>query len=314
MSEQKELIVFDWIVHDKCNFSCEYCVNGIYKNKAQKSIYDSKKDIEIAKQLVEVSKFCKKLKVTFSGGEPLLSENISKIIDILATRKNIEIDLITNFKLINKIKHEIDKLYTIVISLHIKYRSNEEVNEIIDFINENKKTNPENKKPKISITQVNYELNDDDRRKLALITEKTGFKIVYQVYIPPKTQEKANINLEETSIAESNPLDNFISTLGKRCSLGVIYFLLNPDAKFRHSLWCNGKYTKIDDFLRPIEELKHLFLSKDMKKCPSIYCGCNYNTFNYKAYLNTCQQMKYPEDEIFPRSNFTKKAKEELIL
>ncbi|MDD2752125.1 MAG: radical SAM protein, partial [Candidatus Omnitrophica bacterium] len=176
---KKDFLFFDWAVIDDCNLNCSYCVNkGEYSQKEKSRIsYVVGREIDIAKKIVEISRLVKKVIVAFSGGEPLLAQKIAEVIAVLSTAPNIEIRLITNLILIDRIMDYVPKLSQIVVSLHIKYRSSADVEFLISRINKLKNIT------KLSLAQVDYGLSVNDRKKLCEIESKTGKKIFFQTYI-----------------------------------------------------------------------------------------------------------------------------------
>ncbi len=298
----RHFIWFEWVVTTSCNLNCYYCVNQRFvgKKPEEETGYPlapgAGLEAEIAARIVEVSKLYRRVKVNLTGGEPLVAKNIAKALEILTSVRNVDINLITNLILAEKVTEYIPLLSSILISLHIKYRNDEEVAKIVHFVNRYR----DRGKVRIGLSQVDYDLTEEDREKLAFIASRTGINIGFQVFIPPWVAEK-KFSEEEIEKASAS----FVNTLGKRCALGAMFYRLDPQGTFAYGLWCNKKLRRFGNFLAPFSEIKDIFMFDEFGKCPSPYCRCNYNTFEYKAYVKTCKKLKYGKDEMMPPLNFT---------
>lgn len=303
--EQKQLLFYEWVAYDNCNLKCGYCVNkGEYSHKKKHEImYNKGAEVNIANRIVELSDIGKKVLVTLTGGEPLLLERIDEVISILASRKNINVKLVTNFRLIDRIQPVIHKLDNILVSLHIKYRTDKEIEKIVEGLNKYKSSVP------IIISQVDYKLTEDDRKKLNYIKQKTRMHVRMQTFIPPWVED----TVENREISD----DIYVPTKGKYCTLGYFYYLIHPDGSYFPNLWCNDRSdSKKLDFLGDVEDVREVLLRKKMLKCPVSSCGCNYNTFNYDNYLKECIREGKEKSLIMDRVNEienNKKLKNRLI-
>ena len=299
MINHRELILFEWVVIDNCNLNCNYCVNkGEYSQKTiSEMMYVAGREIDIAKKIVELSSNADKVVVNLTGGDPLLSKYFVEVLAILASAGNVQIRLITNMKLLKNVAEKICEICPDLIiggSIHAQYRSNEEIDQLADFLNEYKG------RLNISLSQVDIELGQEDREKVARLIEKTGIAVDFQRFIPPWTEAG---KIEDAQQLSDN---NFVSSLGKRCCLGFSHFLLLPDGSFCHDLWCLDRATKTGDFLALTSSNLNEYILEDMKKCPKTSCGCNYNVFNHPEYLAACKRLGYSEAEIFGPENLRK--------
>ena len=294
---QKEFLFFDWVVVDDCNLRCEYCVNkGEYSHrKHEPLLYLPGQELEIAKKIVEISAFVKNMVVTFTGGEPLIAKYLSEVIALLKAKSNIKLVLITNFRHIDTIAERIADLDVLLVSLHIAYRSDTEIEQCIETVNALKH------KVSIRLSQVNRHLRSIEREKLAEIGSRTGLEIEYQPFIPPWTESGKIKNAKK--IRDTT----FVPSFGKRCALGYFYYIILPDGRFYYGLWCNPENRRTGNILATVQENRHLFFSEGMEKCQTSSCGCNYNTFYYDEYLKACKQLGYSDDEIFGSNSFLTK-------
>ena len=289
----KELFYFEWVIFDNCNFKCSYCVNkGEFSHKeAGQLLYVPGRELDIARKIVELSAYAKKVDVNLTGGEPLLSKHLQEVVSILKSAPNIKIHLITNFLLINRIMDSIDDFDSVLLSLHIHHRHDKDTKQLIGSINQAKKKVP------LILSQVDYNLSHEDKQALSEIESGTGLAINYQAFIPPWT--------EDGKVSEAKKISDatFVSSLGKRCILGYFNYFLLPDGTFYYGLWCNKHSKKKGNFLAPIDENKDFFFPKEIEKCKASSCGCNYNTYCYDEYLAECKKLGYPKSERFGRYN-----------
>ena len=291
----KDFIVLDWCVADICNMNCEYCISSdIKKNEPAYKIPDNNTVLSISNRIRELSNYVKKITVNLCGGEPLLAENINEAIEVLSEKSNIELVLITNFTLIDKIQTQLSKFKDLFISVHIKYRSDDEVSEMIDKIN--KLQNGTN----ISLSQVDYKLSDEDLSGLARISYGTKKSINLQTYnIPIIASDKHDIS----------GYDNFKSPYGKYCLIGNMFFNISSDGLLSYNLWChkNEKSGKIN-FLSPIDEIVEIINKRNYFTCSFSYCPCNYNVTFYENYLSAMKEFEPDKKLLFKPETRKRKA------
>lgn len=294
--ESRELLFFEWVMIDNCNLYCSYCVNkGEYSHKTNdKMIYVSGKEIDIANQIVKLSHKANKVFVNITGGEPFLSDRFLQVLSIFAAKDNIVVNVISNLKLLAKHADDIlqvNPALHIWGSLHVKYRSDHEIRELITFLNAYKG------RLNITLSQVDHELTLEERGRIADITEQTGLPVTFQKFIPPWTEDGKVENEDDIRDA------TFVSSLGKRCCLGYSHFFILPDGTFYYDQWCNEDTRKTGNVLELSETELDAYILNGMKRCQKNSCGCNYNTFNYEEYLAACTRLGYPDEEVFGRSN-----------
>lgn len=98
-----------------CNYSCEFCAIPLTKKKKGDEIWLSRKSIiELAKEFKEMGG----KEIYLTGGEPLLKENITKILKDLG-KTSLRVEMVTNGSLIDQknAKVLVDELDSIMISL-----------------------------------------------------------------------------------------------------------------------------------------------------------------------------------------------------
>jgi len=293
---------FEWVVVDNCNLRCPYCVNkGEYSHKsASRMLYKPGGELVVAQKLVDVSREFEKVIVNLTGGEPTVAANIEEAVKLLSSAGNIETRLITNLRAVERFRKIAPYVSSVLVSLHIALRSEWEISNIISVVNEYKEKLP------ITISQVDNGLDSKDYAELARIQNETGLTIQYQTFIPPWTDDGKVADGEKISAS------NFNRSLGKRCSLGYFYFLIEADGTLKYDLWCTTRQT--GNHVNMVEkEFAGIsgYLLDDMKKCPKKSCGCNYNYFFHDLYLHECRKKGYVLNEIFSGENdsFTSKVK-----
>lgn len=296
MTDKRDLFYFEWVVVDNCNFNCNYCVNsGVFSHKSRdEMLYVAGLEIAIANKILEFSRLTHRVMVNLTGGEPLLSDHFVEMLSILAKADNISVQLITNQKRLEAIADDILRVFpalSISGSLHVRFRTDREIDDLIAFLNAYKD------RLHISLSQVNHDLTPDDMNKIERIKNLTGMEIAYYAFIPPYTGAGKVENAQKIRDA------TFVPALGKRCCLGYSHFFVSPDGTFYFDQWCNLRTRKKGDFLKVESSNFREFILEDMKKCPQTSCGCNYNVFNYPDYLAACRRLGYPEEEVFGPSH-----------
>lgn len=220
---------YEWLIFDNCNLRCSYCINkGEYSHKKKEDIlYIEGKEIDVANKISELSSIAENIVINFTGGEPLLAKHFSEVLKILYDVDNLKLQMYTNFVHPEKLQGYIGKFNKIIVSLHVKYRDEKEIDRLIASINEFKTGN------NLIISQLDYNLDKEDRQKLEKVSLKTGLPIDFQTFIPSWTEEGKIENSKEI-------LDySFKKSLSKRCSLGYFCFFLRPDGTFFYDLWCD---------------------------------------------------------------------------
>ena len=293
MSSKRKFCFLEWVVIDNCNLDCSYCVNkGKYSQKdASRMRYVPGIELQVAQKIRSISPQFEKIVVNLTGGEPTVALHIVEVVKELAAAGNVEVRLITNLKATDRFEEIAPYLSSVLVSLHLDYRSNDDVERIISVVNAHKSTLP------ITLSQVDHDMSSEVHNKLARIKAATRLPISYQTFIPPWTDDGKMEKRDVINVA------NFQKSLGKRCSLGYFYFFIETDGTLRYDLWCSPENARNTSFLSP--ELANLstYVLDDMKKCPKLACGCNYNYSFHNLYLRECHQKGYPQKEIFFGNN-----------
>jgi len=248
-------------------------------------------ELQVAQKIRSISPQFEKIVVNLTGGEPTVALHIVEVVKELAAAGNVEVRLITNLKATDRFEEIAPYLSSVLVSLHLDYRSNDDVERIISVVNAHKSTLP------ITLSQVDHDMSSEVHNKLARIKAATRLPISYQTFIPPWTDDGKMEKRDVINVA------NFQKSLGKRCSLGYFYFFIETDGTLRYDLWCSPENARNKSFLS--SELADLstYVLDDMKKCPKLACGCNYNYSFHDLYLRECRQRGYPQNEIFFGNN-----------
>jgi pyruvate-formate lyase-activating enzyme len=294
MLVSRAMLFFEWVLVDNCNLNCSYCVNkGEFSQKPRNEmLYARGRELDIARRIVEWSRAARRTVVNLTGGDPLLSDYFVEVLTILSSGQNVSVNLITNLKRLPDVAPAIVRVLPrldIVGSLHVRFRTDQDIDRVVEVLREYPNL-------RVTLTQVDHGLDDEDRRKLARITRETGRRITFQTFIPPWTETAKPVDAAE--IAESH----FVSSLGKRCGLGYSHFFLLPDGRIRHGLWCTEAQRDESGFLDPALRFEAVAFEQ-MKRCPRGACGCNYNVFHHSEYVAECARLGYPKEQVFARNN-----------
>lgn len=103
-------LVVSWSITHRCNYQCRYC--GWWHAKDRELELTTQQILDIIDQLATAGT----QRITFTGGEPLLREDIGRIIEY-CRGKNIIVSINTNGSLIKKLSTRIDCLNSINLSL-----------------------------------------------------------------------------------------------------------------------------------------------------------------------------------------------------
>ena len=93
---------FQWIVTYQCNFSCIYCSRG----KIDKKGWKANNKINIKKLMNTLDKTGKIYKISFTGGEPFLVENLIETLRIIKESLSIFFSNLST----NKISEFVDEI------------------------------------------------------------------------------------------------------------------------------------------------------------------------------------------------------------
>ncbi len=285
-----EFILLQWIVTTKCNMNCEYCYAVGVVNRDKE--IDLEKTLKIASRIVELSRLYKRVRLDITGGEILSFKDLDKVLEIINPVKNIDLGIFTNATYISSIESRIERFAMVNISLHVKYRTYAEVESIIFYVNRYKhRTN-------IVLSQVDYELNEEDHRKLAKIEYETKVSVFFQTYIKPYFILEENDHDEEFS-------NLFINSKNKICAMNCFAFTILPDGRLFYDLACRKGTRKTGDFLDSLKNINVTLEDNQPKECPYQFCYNNYNIFFFKEYQNICDRFNIDVNSRFTNENLS---------
>ena len=270
----------------KCNFKCDYCY--VKECKIGKEI-----STEEIKELMIKFKKMGTLVWTFIGGEPLLKQDIGKLISH-AKKIGLKTQLSTNGYFIKSKIDEIKDIETIFISLEGSKEIHDEISfkgsyeKVIEAIDALRTINKE-----VVINTVLSKKNFDQIDFLINLVEKHNCKINFTpVYSVVEDAKKYQLNTEELKLVykkiknlkKTNKKislsedafkrtilysENKIKKYQKRCLAGILYCAVTPDGKVAPC------YEKLKDKLKENGTYKDkLYSIKD-----PINCDCNINCF-----------------------------------
>ncbi len=197
--ENKNLVLpkLDFIITTRCTLRCKDCSSMIpkYSHHIELSFEDFKRDIDvILNNVIELSL------INFSGGEPLLNKDLSKMIDYAASKQKVGmIKIITNGTLIPN-----DELICAV----------KKHNDKVFFFISNYSVNPD-LKPKLK-TQEIIELLSKNNIKYQMIKDFTWFE--------EKEMQKQKLNCKDD---DSSGVDKYIKQMYENCILSACLGVFN---------------------------------------------------------------------------------------
>ena len=285
-----DFILLQWIVTTKCNMNCEYCYAVGIVNKDRENKLEN--TLKTASRIVELSRHYKRVRLDITGGEILTYKDLDKVLEIIKPVKNIELGIFTNATYFSAIEDCIERFAMVNISLHVKYRPKEEIDLIIDYVNKYKH------KTSIVLSQVDYNLNEEDHVKLARIEYETKVSIFFQTYIKPYFILEEEDHDEEFS-------NLFINSKDKICTMNCFAFTIMPNGRFFYDLACRKGTRKTGDFLDSLKNIEITLKDNQPKKCPYQFCYNNYNIFFFEEYQNICNSFKIGIDPRFTKENLS---------
>ncbi|MEO5364866.1 MAG: radical SAM protein [Magnetococcus sp. WYHC-3] len=281
---------FEWAVIDTCNLPCHYCVNiGEYSHKGKsRRTYQPGIEGQIAQRLVALAPHFRRMVVNMTGGEPTTARDFAQVLRLLGQTPNIETRLITNLKHAAPLVEELRLLDSILVSVHAGYRTEADIDDMIAVLRALR-----GHVPRIKVEQVNYQLGPRERELLQRLQEGTGLPIGFQTFMPPWTAQGQMVD------ADSINRSHFRTTRGKRCALGVFYFMIQANGELDTGLWCHPDTRRRIDLLAPEADHPGAFVEADMAPCRWENCGCNYNYFDQVTYLREALSRGYAPGELF---------------
>lgn len=197
-----ELYSICWNITNKCNENCKFCYRKICNDNTlnqNKKIFDNLSQIKVDK-------------ITFSGGEPLLYENLFELVDYIKLKQpNIKLSLTTNGQIIDdeileKIIERFDWISFSIDSSNIKI--NEEIGRGKNHLENIEKLLLKcNNKIKLKINTVANKYNLDDLENIYNIISKfniSRWKIFrfYSLRTGRKNEKLFYINDSESKVIE----------------------------------------------------------------------------------------------------------------
>lgn len=275
-------LVIAWAITRKCNYRCKYC--AVWKNPA------AELDIKEICNIVDEMASMDVKKISFTGGEPLLREDIGKIIDYVH-QKNISINLNSNGSLIKERIAELKNISSLTLSLegpeeiHDGLRQEGSFRDVLGAADTAIKNNI---KVVFTVTLNTYTFNSIDY--LLELTKRYNARIQFQPSKENLLYGKEN-NPVSLSTSEYNKIIQKIIESKKReykkiirnslpglkhlsqwpnlekirCASGLITCRIDTDGKIMH---CNTVRNSINAFINCNESgFKNAFYS-----LPIIYC------------------------------------------
>lgn len=230
-----------WNITNKCNENCQFCYRKVCKDNTleeNKQIFDNLSKIEIDK-------------ITFSGGEPLLYDNLFNLVDYIKKRNSkIKLSLTTNGqKIDDELLKKIIKTFD-WISFSID-SSNEEINEKIGRGKNHLSTviklldKCDNKiKIKINTVANKYNLNDLDNIYNTILKYNINRWKIFRFY--PLRKGKENKDLFYLNDNESKEVENFIDRKIKHTKIKIHYNNLDEFTTSYFNIYPDGSVENVN--------------------------------------------------------------------
>lgn len=268
----KELYSVCWNITNKCNENCKFCYRKICNDNSfeqNKKIFDNLSQIKVDK-------------ITFSGGEPLLYENLFELVDYIKSKKpDVKLSLTTNGQIIDDIMLAkiIKKFDWVTFSID---SSDANINEEIGrgknhLITIEKLLVKCNNKIKIKINTVANRYNLNDLENIYNIFSK--FEVdrwkIFRFYSLRKGQEnEKRFNIEDN---ESKLIEKYvISKVQENPNIKIhyndlnefttSYFNIYPDGSIENSNDENIGNLLIDDIFQILKIKQKDLINHDLRK------------------------------------------------
>jgi MoaA/NifB/PqqE/SkfB family radical SAM enzyme len=285
--ERKIPLLVSWLLTNRCNYQCKYC--SIWNKQTKELNFNQARYI-----INELSK-CGTKVISFSGGEPLLREDIGRIIDY-CSQKGIYTKLTTNGSLVAKKIDEIKNVNVVKLSfdgpseVHDLHRQPGSYRNVIDAARLLKEyninvifncvisklnigyldyilRNAEQLNIKVTFQPLEYRDNKDFA---ALNTpSETQFKEAIRTLISKK---KRGYKYIANSLVGLRYMYNWPNYKKMKCWAGIFHFRLTPDGRL---LTCDRLPTFYDSFNCLEKNFKTAFETLQPPQCVE---GCWRNT------------------------------------
>jgi MoaA/NifB/PqqE/SkfB family radical SAM enzyme len=263
-------LTIQWFTGKKCNLNCEFCFDSFQ----HKNLYETY-TFQLDRVIPFIESFNKKVLVTFTGGEPMLSKNIVEFISFLTKNGhivNIHTNLTTGItKLVEMCN--IPRM-SIGVSIHIKEL---EKNNLIETFIKNyhilKNANPLYLQV-FEVADVNSYSHEDIIKYKKYFNDngiefgftpmrisKNGAACESYEYTEKELQ-MFNLGAEEILIHKPDQCFN------KKCTAGYKYIIVQPDNEVYPCLSIKNSMGNI--------LTNNIVLNKEPIKCCQIFCECPY--------------------------------------
>lgn len=127
----------NWNLGKRCNYNCSYCPSSVHDNHSPHMPFDK---FKTAFDSIYEQAQLGNIKITFTGGEPTINPDYSKIVDYCVSKQGVRVFTNTNG---TATKHKL-LTYTdaggIYLSIHSEYTQLDKIYEKIKYVAENKKS------------------------------------------------------------------------------------------------------------------------------------------------------------------------------
>ena len=122
-----------WNLGKRCNFNCSYCPPSVHDNHSP--FVPEEKVLQGVEAIWAKMPPKRKMRFTFTGGEPTLHPGYLRIVKAVATRKNTIIVTNTNGTRHEEYLRELNELSALYISVHFEFTQLDKLARKLDYLN-----------------------------------------------------------------------------------------------------------------------------------------------------------------------------------
>jgi len=297
--KKKVPLVVGWSLTDRCNLACSYCL----RRKRRVKELSTSQIFSIIDELSSMHTYS----INFTGGEALLREDISEVIDY-AKIKNIKTGLSTNGLLVSQKINEIRKVDYLTLSfdgcedVHSLQRGGGDYRQVLAAIKAAKENNihirlhtvlTKNNVESISFflefvkeydvvidfSVIEFDPFSDKKNVLLLLPSEEKFKSAIHRLIVEKAKGNRNIG---NSFEGLRYLYHWPKHRKITCCAGRIYFRIETNGDIYP---CSNLVYKVDPLNCIKSGFKETFLNLESIQCKSCWCSTRID-MNYAFALN----------------------------
>ncbi|WP_171102347.1 radical SAM protein [Ruegeria sp. HKCCD7255] len=132
----KKVVLVDWMLGNRCNYSCSYCPPALHDGSKGWQSYDDVLGMIEALQEHYHNRLCRRVWLQLTGGEPTLHPKIKEILSA-ARAHDMKVSMISNGSRTERFWLAIrDKLDSLILTLHLEEAEFDHVHRVIAILSE----------------------------------------------------------------------------------------------------------------------------------------------------------------------------------